>query len=69
MQAGVYIESRSEMVDHIITKDEVRAVAATILKIPDGNETYDREFVGNGGIKITCNIHAIIDTEKRITKG
>ncbi|MBR1419520.1 MAG: hypothetical protein IJ575_00460 [Selenomonadaceae bacterium] len=64
MQAGVYIESRSEMVDHIITKDEVRAVAATILKIPDGNETYDREFVGNGGIKITCNIHAIIDTEK-----
>ena len=64
MQAGVYIESRSEMVDHIITKDEVRAVAATILKIPEGNETYDREFVGNGGIKITCNIHAIIDTEK-----
>ena len=63
MQAGVYIESRSEMVDHIITKDEVRAVAATILKVPEGNETYEHEVVGNGGMKVKCKILAIIDTE------
>lgn len=63
MQAGGYLESRAEMVDHQITKDEVRSVAATILRIPEGNETYDREFVGDGGIKFTCNILAIIDTE------
>ena len=61
-QVGIYLESHTEMIDQQITKDEVRAVAAAILKVPE--ENYDQEFVGNGGFKVTCRIHAVIDTEK-----
>lgn len=60
-KAGVYVESYSEMHEHVITKDEVRVIARQILQV----QTMDVEPVVDGKIiRFVCHVKAVFDPEQ-----
>lgn len=58
-KAGVYLETYSEMINFELTKDEVRTVAANLLKIQDESSTV--EVVEKNLLKFTVTIKALVD--------
>ncbi len=62
-QAGVYIESYTSMVNASIVKDEVIAIASSIINITD--VTYEVVPItgAGGGFRIVAKIHADIDNK------
>lgn len=61
-QAGVYVESYTKTVNSVLTEDEVRTLASTVLNVT--NETYAFDDMGGQGMKIVCHIEADVDTVK-----
>ena len=68
-EVGLLVESYSEAHSGYLTEDEVRTIAAAILKVTDTKFQYKPD--GDGGIIILCHIKAEADmddvdlTEKR----
>lgn len=58
-KAGVYLQSYSKMVNLEISYDEVKTVAAKVLKIQD--ESRKIEVVEDNLLKFTINIKALVD--------
>ena len=58
-KAGVYLQSYSKIVDLELDTDEVRTVAARLLKIQD--ESSNVEVVRNNLLKFTVTIKALVD--------
>lgn len=59
-QAGVYLESRTEVIDAQVTKDEIRTMTSGILKIIDVQ--CHRETIDNKTILFRVTIKANIDS-------
>ena len=58
-KAGVYLQSRSKMIDLELVEDEVETVAARLLKIQD--ESSNTEPAGNNLLKFVVTIKALVD--------
>ncbi|MBR0261462.1 MAG: tetratricopeptide repeat protein [Selenomonadaceae bacterium] len=58
-KAGVYLESYSKTIDLVLDTDEVRTVAARLLKIQE--ESTDIKIVENSLLKFTVTIKALVD--------
>ena len=59
---GVYVETHTEVVDSVMTKDEIITMAAATLDV-----TWHDFFYGtveNKAFKITCKLKALVDTDK-----
>ena len=59
-KAGVYLQTYSKMVNLELNYDEVKTVAAQILKIQD--EKVSSKSLENGLLEITVSIKALVDT-------
>ena len=69
-QAGVYVESRTEVQNAQVTKDEIITITSSILKIVDVQ--FKREFVDDNTTRIRATVQAQIDSEdinKWLAKG
>lgn len=69
-QAGVYVESRTEVQNAQVTKDEIITMTSGILKIVDVQ--YKREFVDDNTTRIRATVQAQIDSDEInqwLTKG
>jgi hypothetical protein len=63
-QAGSYIESRTEIRNFQLSKDEVSAYSAALLKVETVNENW-------GNMSVTMTVSALVDTdyiEKQLAK-
>lgn len=58
-KAGVYIQSRSKMIDLELVEDEVETVAARLLKVQ--SESCNTEPAGDNLLKFTVTIKALVD--------
>ena len=58
-QAGIFIESISEVKDGKLTKDEIRTIASTVLQIK--SDEVNLEVEGKS-VKFHCHIVALVDT-------
>ena len=58
-KAGVYLQSRSKMINLELVEDEVETVAARLLKIQD--ESSNTEPAGNNLLKFVVTIKALVD--------
>lgn len=58
-QAGVYLESTTEVRNWAVTQDEVRAIAGSILTVQDTR--YTKAFVSENSIQVTATITALVD--------
>lgn len=61
-QAGVYIRSYTKTENHIVTADEVTAIANTIIKIVDEEYTITPTNQNRGSILIQVKIKANVDS-------
>lgn len=59
-QAGVYVESYSNVNDMSLTKDQIRVLAGSIVKV--NNKKFTNEVSGNTFI-IKCTVDAVIDID------
>ena len=60
-QAGVYVESRTEVVNAQVQRDEILTMTSGILKIVDVK--FKREFVDDNTTRIRATVKANIDSE------
>lgn len=58
-KAGVYLQSYSKTIDLVLDTDEVRTVAARLLKIQD--ESSNVEVIENNLLKFTVTIKALVE--------
>lgn len=61
-QAGVYVRSYTKTINHIVTTDEVTAIANTIIKIIDEEYTITPIDQKRGSILIQAKIKANVDS-------
>ena len=59
-QAGLFIESISEVKNGKLTKDEIRTISSTVLQVKSDPVTH--EIVGGAVIRYHCHITALVDT-------
>jgi hypothetical protein len=60
-QAGVYIESASEVKNFDLTKDTITSFAAAVMQVKDSKENFGFE---NGHMTLTLTIKADVDLEE-----
>ena len=60
-KAGVFVESRTEIVNMLVTKDEIVTMTGGILKIVD--VSYEREIVSSDATLIRAKVKADIDSD------
>ena len=65
-KAGVYVESYSKINNESLTEDEVRVIAAQVLRIQ--KEEMTPEIIEKNHIKWTCAISAVIDSNFAVVK-
>lgn len=61
-QAGVYVESTTDVVNFTVTNDEIHAITAGILNV--SNVSYTQETLPNvNGLVIRATVTALVDTD------
>ena len=58
-QAGVYLESTTEVQNLAVTNDEITVIAGSILQVKD--TTYSKKFVADNSILFIATITAVVD--------
>lgn len=66
-KAGVFVESNTEVVNFMVTKDEIRTMTSGILRIVEEPQYKLTEIVGGKSFIVRATVKAEIDT-KDITK-
>ena len=63
-QAGVYVKSYTKIVNHVVTTDEVMAIANNIIKIVDERYTITPNNDTGGSFRVNVAIKVVIDSDK-----
>lgn len=61
-KAGVLVEGISETRNHMLTRDDVKMITASVMRIQ--SEDYSMAIIENNAIQYTCHIVAKVDTGK-----
>lgn len=62
-QAGVFVASDTEVVNSMVTKDEIRTMTCGILKIVESPEYHLEELAGGKSFIVRATVKAQIDTD------
>ena len=63
LQASVYVESVSKMIDHVIDEDIVKMISANVLKL-QGEPIFKREVTDDGqAYMIRCHVKVLVDDD------
>lgn len=61
-QAGVFLKSMSVVKMNLLEKDDIRALASTLLKV-QGSPRFQTENVSGNAVRFSCEVTASVDTD------
>ena len=62
-QAGIYVESISEIQDLVLTYDQVRAISTNVLQIQGEPKIWMEPIADGKSARIRCHVTALVDDE------